>query len=141
MSQTNEDEVRHKLDEILATAEAAKVAVNVRSFFKFTIALFFAILLWQNHGTTNQIRDVSAHNKANGDLLVNCTTPGPNPPPHSGNDCWDRLHDPAATSAAVALIVDDVYCDQRRAQHKLPAVPDPRVPCRDQTPADVYPGQ
>lgn len=138
---TNEDEVRHKLDEILATAEAAKWAITVRSVFKGIIIVLFGIILWQTHGTTNKVHELGISNKLNGDLLVNCTTPGPNPPPHSGNDCWDRLHDPAATSAAVALIVDNIYCDQRRAQHKLPAVPDPRVPCRDQTPADVYPGQ
>lgn len=73
-------------------------------------------------------------------LLTDCVTPGPNPAPATGHVCWDRLHDPKATDGAVALIVDDLYCDQRRAQHKLPAVPDPTMPCRNQTDPSIYPG-
>lgn len=74
-------------------------------------------------------------------LLVDCVTPGPKVGAVTGHKCWDRLHDPHATDNAVALIVDDLYCDQRRAQHKLPAVADPTVPCRSQTAPDVYPGE
>ncbi len=75
------------------------------------------------------------------ELLVDCVTPGPKVGAVTGHECWDRLHDPRATGDAVAVIVDNLYCDQRRAQAKLPAVPDPKVMCRLQTPPDIYPGR
>ncbi len=98
----------------------------------------------------SQLVDLGNANKANTtatvasqDLLVDCVTPGPNQltaeNPLTGHGCWDRLHDPKGADAAVAVIVDDLYCDQRRAQAKLPPVPDPRKPCRDQTDPSVYP--
>lgn len=91
-----------------------------------------------------QIKDIGRGNRSNGDLLVDCVTPTPGPTPEDPTPkmhvCWDRLHDPKATGDAVAVIVDDLYCDQRRAQAKLPAVPDPTKLCRAQTPAAIYPG-
>jgi hypothetical protein len=87
-----------------------------------------------------KLASIAEQNQRNGNLLVDCVTPGPSPGPVTGHPCWDRLHDTKSTDGAVALIVDNIYCDQRRAQAKLPAVPDPTQPCRFQTDPSIYPG-
>ena len=126
-----------KLDEILATARAAKKAVNVRTLAMVFLLFVLVYFAYNNRQNTSAVREQSA-------LLVNCTTPGTNPNAKAindtGNACWDRLHDPRATDGAVAKIVDDIYCDQRRAQAKLPIVPDPTMSCREQTPSEVLAG-
>jgi hypothetical protein len=80
-------------------------------------------------------------NNRNSELLIECTTPGDGPPPVTGNDCWDRLHDPEAsgTADAVTTILIESDCRARRLQAALPA-PDPAQSCLAQTPGDVYPG-
>lgn len=94
----------------------------------------------QRQATDAKLTAITEENRANGQRLVDCVTPNPHPAGDPDPGCWDRLHDPHDTDTAVALIVDNIYCDQRRAQHHLPAVTDPRIPCRAQTDPSIYPG-
>lgn len=94
--------------------------------------------------TDRQLLDITTANRANGDLLVDCVTPGPRTPtpddPTTGHPCWDRLRDPRPMDDLAARITDNGNCDRRRLAAGLPAVPDLRRPCRDQTDPSVYPG-
>ncbi len=133
-----------KLDQLIETAENVRRSVNIRTAFVTVALIIGLVLIVLNFLQTRQVKDIGSGNRANGELLVECTTPGTNPDAKSisdtGNACWDRLHAPGQSSDAIALIMDNIYCDHRRAQAKLPAI-DPTRPCRDQTPADVYPGR
>ncbi len=131
------DTAEQKIDELIAIAGRVKTSLNRRTVFFMVLVLVklvFLILLF----------DVAQTNKANGDLLIECTTPGTNPNARAvnetGNACWDRLHAPGGTDAAVALIVDNIYCDHRRAQAKLPPVSDPKKSCREQTDSEILNG-
>lgn len=133
----NEVGIESKVDQLIQTARDVKRSLNIRTAGLVALLTVLAFFGYSNRTNTTAT-------KMNTSLLVECTTPGTNPNPKSANDtgnaCWDRLHNPDGGNTAVALIVDDLYCDQRRAQHKLNAVPDPTKSCRSQTPADVYPG-
>ena len=133
-----------KIDRLIAIAAELRAMFNKRTGFVFGVLVASVAIAGSNLIQTSQLESVARVNRSNGDLLVNCTTPGTNPTPKSasdtGNACWDRLHATAGTNDAIATIVDDIYCDHRRAQAKLPPVPDPRVLCRNQTPAEVLNG-
>ncbi len=137
-----------KVDQLIAIAAAVRRTLNIRSVL-ITVALVVGLVMitisLRQTGKVERIGkrldSTATANKANGDLLVNCVTPGTNPAPKSasdtGNECWDRLHSTSGTDSAIAAIVDNIYCDHRRALADLPIVPDPSRPCRSQTPADV----
>lgn len=71
-------------------------------------------------------------------ILLDCTTPtppatdaDPEPAPH---ECYERGQ--RGQSGAIV----EVDCRIRRMQARLPAPPNSRRPCTEQTPAEVYPG-
>lgn len=88
------------------------------------------------------LRAVAEQNRRNGEILVDCTTPTPaatpdNPKP-AAHVCFERGG--RATAKAVAAIVVDVDCRARRQEARMPAPPEPNLPCTEQTPPDIYPG-
>lgn len=69
-----------------------------RVFYAAVIfALVAAVSIGLNLFMLVQIKEQQA-------ILVNCTTPGPNPPPVTGNVCYDR------TAAAVGEIGNAIFC-------------------------------
>ena len=130
MTKTAED----KIDDLIEIAARVKTSLNRRTALFLGIIFAKVIFLVMLFG-------VAQTNEANGKLLVECTTPGTKPNPtainDTGNACWDRLHNPNGTDSAIAVIVDNIYCDHRRAQAKLPPVSDPSKSCRAQTPGEV----
>lgn len=139
---------KDKLDHLIAIATQAKHTLNKRTILVAAVLLAGLVLIAIDlHQTTEvkrigtQLSTTAIANKANGDLLVECTTPGTNPTPKSlsdtGNECWDRLHNTAGTDSAIATIVDNIYCDHRRVLAGLPPASDMTKTCRSQTPADV----
>lgn len=148
MPPTGEISTEQKVDQLISIAAAVKRTLTIRSVLVIAAVTVGLVMIYISLRQTGEVKSIgnrldttATANKANGDLLVNCVTPGTNPHPTSvadtGNACWDRLHSPSGTDSAITRIVDDLYCDHRRAQAKLPVVPDPTKSCREQTPADV----
>lgn len=101
------------------------------------LALAGAVLLVGSYVSSRRITDRRLTHLS--DYLVDCTTPTPSTlvpgePPHPAHECYER----AQRGQSGAIV--EIDCRARRMQARLPAPPDPRKPCIDQTPADVYPG-
>lgn len=60
------------------------------------------------YGQLVSVATLATRNRANGDLLVDCVTPGSTVPtrdaPDTGHECWDRLHNPHQSDAPVTTI-------------------------------------
>lgn len=81
------------------------------------------------------------------EVIADCTVPGPNPPPRTGHRCYDDglKRQGETLQRLITQLAIDNDCRLRRTLEGLPA-PEKTdeqgriVPCPDQTPTNVYPG-
>ena len=92
----------------------------------------------QRTQTDRRLTDIAEQNKINGDILIDCTTPTPAPTPDDPepriHECFER----GIRGQSGAIV--EIDCRSRRQQARIPAPPDPRRPCIEQTDASIYPG-
>lgn len=89
-----------------------RLRVRARRFYLLAVVLG-AVALLVSLGTAIGLTFVALDNYRQGQILVECTTPGPTTPtaddPDTGNECYNRSR--RQTGEAVVVIVDEV--DQR----------------------------
>lgn len=88
--------------------------------------------------TDRHLASLAADNRRNGDILVDCTTPTPPATPEDPKPRVHECYERGQRGQSGAIV--ELDCRARRMQARLPAPPDPRRPCTEQTPVDVYPG-
>lgn len=139
MTPIEEQSVEGKVDQLIATANTVRRALNVRTTLISIVGAALLVLLLIVANQQSTLTDIAKINKVNAktgadnsELIKNAT----------GEEAQAR------SAAALVQIKKDVRvatgeeidCRSRRQQARIPAPDNPDIPCKDQTDPSIYPG-
>lgn len=132
MTPNEEANVENKVDQLIDIAGNVRRALNVRTAFVGLVGVVMVVLLAVVASNQQDLQDIAEVNRSNGEAIKNAT--GPEAQKRSADGLVNIKNDVRKDGG------EEIDCRSRRQQARIPAPPNPNIPCKDQTDASIYPG-